>query len=139
MLGLYATDNRFTAEETRNRTLYIRKNLYVKKGIKVLCSGSDGDPRFLKAQKSLINFGNFMLFGSILLAGNIDAENMASQDSYHIVKKMKNVFYDSCNVLRMGKRFAVLGHLIILVKKFPKNLHNLTSSDLDPTDKMNYQ
>lgn len=122
-----------------NRTLFIRKELLKKYGIKVLCSGSDGDLRFIKSQKLLTRFGHFQKFGPLLLAGDIHAVDQASQDSWHISKKMKNIFYDCCEVLRMRNRNAVIGHMVILVKKFEKNLHGLNLSDLDPTDKMNYQ
>lgn len=110
-----------------------------KRGVSVICSGSDGDNRFLKSQKSLVDFGNFQPFGKMILAGNIAVENLASQDALHDAKKMKNVFYDPCEVLLMGTSKAALGHLVTLMKKFDKNSHNLTLSDLDPTDRMNYE
>lgn len=52
---------------------------------------------------------------------------------------MKNVFYDPCEVLIMGTGKVALGHLVMVMKKFEKNAHNLTLSDLDPTDRMNYE
>lgn len=74
-----------------------------------------------------------------MLAGCIKAQNLASQDSFHIVKKMKNTFFDPSDAIIMGSKIAVIGHLIILIKKFDKNLHDLNLSDVDPTDKLNYQ
>lgn len=138
VLGFYGTDNRFTSENVTTRTLYIRQEL-MKRGIHVICSGTDGDSRCLKSQKQLANFGSFQNIGPLILAGCITSPNLASQDSFHIVKKMKNVFFDPCDAIIMGSKIAVIGHLIILLKKFDKNLHNLNLSDLDPTDKLNYQ
>lgn len=77
--------------------------------------------------------------GPILLAGDINSENLASQDSEHIAKKLKNAFYNPSDVLIMGDKFVSLGYLINMVKKFSKNLHHLVASDLDPTDRMNYK
>lgn len=111
----------------------------MKRGIRKLCSGTDGDSRFIKQQKYLVNFGDFEPFGSITLAGSLEAEDQAMQDSEHILKKMKNIVFEPAETLRMGDKNATLGHLVILTKKFDKNLHNLNPSDLDPTDKMNYK
>lgn len=86
-----------------------------------------------------MEFGNFQSFGKLMLAGNINAENLASQDPLHDAKKMKNVFYDPCDVLLMGTGKVALGHLVTLMKRFDKNFHNLNLSDLDPTDRMNYE
>lgn len=138
MLGFYGTNNQFTSDEVKTRTMFIRKELE-KRGVKVISSGTDGDLKFLKAQKSFVDFGNFTTFGKIQLAGDINSKNLANQDGSHIAKKMKNIFYDTCDTLRMGKRNAILGHLIILMKKFNKNQHNLQPSDLNPRDKLNYK
>lgn len=138
VLGFYGTDNKFSSDDVTARTVYIMRELKKRK-ISVICYGTDGDSRCIRSQKKLVNFGSFQSIGSLMLAGSIEAENQASQDFLHIVKKMKNVFYDTSEVLRIGNRIATVGHLVILTKKFDKNLHNLNSSDLDPTDKMNYQ
>lgn len=138
MLGFYGTDNKFTSENVTTRTLYIRQEL-MNRGINVICVGTDGDSRCLKSQKQLANFGSLQSIGPLTLAGCITSQNLASQDSFHIVKKMKNVFFDPCDVIRMGSKNAAIGHLIILIKKVHKNLHSLNLSDLDPTDKLNYQ
>lgn len=105
----------------------------------MICYGSDGDGRFLKSQKSLVKFGSFKSQGSMILGGDFESEYQASQDSLHIAKKLKNSFYYTSEALRMGNRCALIGHLVILIKRFDKNQHNLNLSDLDPTDKMNYQ
>lgn len=111
----------------------------MKRGIRIICFGADGDPRILRAQKTLLSFGEFENFGPIRLAGSINSDFQASQDPYHIAKKMKNVLYDPPETLMMGTKFATLGHLIILAKKFSKHQHNLAASDLDVTLRMNYE
>lgn len=138
VLGFYGTNNKFSSEEVKTRTLFI-KNELDRRGINVISTGTDGDIKFLKSQKYLLEFGKFTDFGRLRLAGDINAENLANQDGSHIEKKMKNIFFDSCDALRMGKRNALSGHLIILIKQFDKNLHNLQACDLNPRDKMNYK
>lgn len=63
LLGFYATDNKFTSKDVTIRTLYIKSELERKRGIKVICSGSDGDLKFMKSQKKLFNFGSIKSFG----------------------------------------------------------------------------
>jgi hypothetical protein len=93
----------------------------------------------MKSQKLLSKFGNFCEFGSLSLAGDYKTENPSIQDVDHITKRMKNTLYAPCDVLRMGNKFAALGHLVMVYKMFNKNQHHLVLSDLDPTDKMNYK
>lgn len=103
------------------------------------CTSSDGDTRFLKSQKELAQFGNIMMYKQLDVAGNFDSKILALQDPLHLVKKLNHVLYDNCNVLKLGKYSASLGHLIIVYKMFQKLDHNLILSDLDPSDKLNYK
>lgn len=138
LLGFYGTDNKFTFKDITSKTVHITSE-FEKRNVKVLCSGSDGDVRFLKSQKFLLNFGNFKSFGEITLAGDMTSKHQASQDPLHISKKMKNCLYDQSDVLRIGRFSAALGHLVMVFKRFDKNDHGLLLSDLDPSDKMNYK
>jgi len=117
--------------------MYIQK-LLNKEGISVIGFGSDGDPRSLKAQKSLQNFGNDYEFCGFPLAASLHNDIMSTQDSLHLLKKLKASLYDHCDLLRMGNFYATLGHLVIIFKNFDKNRHNLRVSDIDPSDLMNY-
>jgi hypothetical protein len=92
------------------------------------------------SQKYLAKFGSkFYKFGPIILVGDMESDYQANQDAYHIAKKLKNLLYDLCVVLRLGRFNASLAHLIIIFKKHHISEHGLTKSDLDYTDKMNYK
>lgn len=138
MLGFYGTDNKFTYKDIVARSIHIRDE-FEKRGLTVLCFGSDGDKSFLKAQKHLLNFGTFVDFDTFKLAGNINSLHQASQDPMHIRKKMKSFLYDLSDLMQMGEFYATLSHLIMVFKIFHKNQHGLNKTDLDPKDKMNYK
>jgi hypothetical protein len=109
-----------------------------KRGIKVLCTGSDGDIKFLISQKKLLEFGKFSQVGPLKLAGNINSSYMASQDSPHIAKKIRNAFMDPTKVLILGEFHVTRDHLVMLMRRFNKSEHHLVPSGLDYTNKMNY-
>lgn len=104
----------------------------------VLGFGSDGDCRFLKSQKLSMNFGYEYEFCDFPIAACMHSEIMCTQDSLHILKKMKTSLYDECDLLQIGPNFASLAHLVIIFKEFDKIEHNLTLADIDPSDSMNY-
>jgi hypothetical protein len=138
-LGFYSSDNKFSHNEVTVRYKFIKKEL-ARRGIGLICSGSDGDSRFLKSQKNLVNYGNFQNVCGMTLAGNLNQVRIYGfQDPLHIVKKLNNSLYDTCSVLKMGNFSANLGHLIMVYKKFHKIQHKLILRDLDPADKMNYK
>lgn len=119
--------------------MYIRK-LLNEVGIEVLCYGTDGDNRYLKAQKEIINFGRVTIHHGFQLASDFSAvDNFGNQDPEHIKKKMKNQLFDTSDDFIIGNRIATVGHLAILQKSFPKIEHGLTPSDLNPMDRMNYK
>jgi hypothetical protein len=139
VLGFYGTNNKFTRKDVKVRMDHIKRELS-KRDINVLCFGSDGDPRFLAAQKTLknINYGNIKDFGAIKIAGDIYMDCMASQDGLHLAKKLKNVFYDKSYTIRLGNFNATLNHLKILHDNYRKSEHLLNECDIDSRDKMNY-
>lgn len=61
------------------------------------------------------------------------------QDITHIGTKLKTRFLKPNVCLPMGKYFAESQHLHDLIGSFPKSCHFLTSSMLNPTDKMNFK
>lgn len=137
-MGYYGTDNSFTFKDVTARTLYITSE-FEKRGVRVLCTGSDGDLSFIKSQKLLLNFGDFSTFGPIELVANPNTTFHANQDAFHIAKKLKSGLYDMSDLKRLGNFSATLAHLIMVLKRFPKHEHGLNPSDLDPSDKMNYK
>lgn len=138
VLGYYGTDNKMTQSDVFTRGNYISSE-FQKRGVKVICHGSDGDTRFLCAQKKFVEFGSPSTFGSLTLAGNLNSTEKGMQDGYHDAKKMSDRMYDLGLNLIMGERVATVNHLILIYKKYSKNEHRLVLSDIDSTDHMNYR
>lgn len=105
----------------------------------MLCVSTDGDSRYLSAQKHIIDFGNFTMFGDMLLAGSLNSDFFGLQDGYHIAKKLKNMFFNTSDMLRMGDYHVSINHLIVMKKKFDKELHGLEATDLNQNNKMDYK
>lgn len=138
VLGFYGTDNKMTQNDVFTRGKFISSE-FQKRGVKVICHGSDGDTRFLCAQKKFVEFGSPSSFGSLMLAGNLNSVEKGMQDGYHDAKKMCDRMFDLGINLIMGERIATVNHLILVFKKYSKNEHRLTLSDIDSTDHMNYR
>lgn len=138
LLGFFGTDNKFNQGDVSSLCQHITNELK-KREINVLCHGSDGDPRFLCAQKIMIDYGKITSFGNLKLAGKLDSELVGCQDGLHATKKMNDRLYDLGTDLILGNRIATVNHLIMVYKKFPKSLHQLILSDIDTSDHMNYK
>lgn len=93
----------------------------------------------MKAEKILMKFGSNESYHSFDVLGDRFSEIISMQDGMHIANRMKCGFYDTSDVLKLGKFSATLGHLYIVAKSFPKEEHNLIFSDLDPLDRLNYR
>lgn len=137
LLGIYFTTNNFTAIDVTNRINYMKEE-FKNYGIEFLGYGSDGDSKMFCAQKKLIDFGEVTMYGSIELCGNLMAENLGTQDTFHILKRFKNLMNQFSRLMRIGDHIVTVNHLIIMYKKFDKLLHGIVQSDLDVTDFMNY-
>lgn len=109
-------------------------------GIDVVAFGYDGDPKFLKSQKSLLGFGHSKRYMDIVVCSEYDKVDIFSvQDNLHIAKNMKNRFLDTSDDLIIGKFIASPCHLLIIIKTMSKIEHNLSISDLNALDRMNYK
>lgn len=137
-MGYYGTKNKFLAENVTDRYKFICNEL-IKRNIRPLVFGSDGDCRFVSAQKKLINFGDFFTFGPMKLAGNLNSEVFGSQDTSHIMNRLKNSFFDLTHTKILGNYHASVNHLIIMIKMFNKSDHHLVPTDLDMHNKLNYK
>ncbi|KAG5672927.1 hypothetical protein PVAND_003015 [Polypedilum vanderplanki] len=137
LLGVYFTDNKFKAIDVINRLKYIKYELE-KRSILMIAFGSDGDSRMMAAQKTLINFGNIQRWNALQLCGNMRATTLATQDTFHILKRLKNLLYDLGRTIKMGNFIVSVNHIIIMYKKYDKSQHRLILNDLDVTDTLNY-
>lgn len=138
-LGFYGSDNKFPSTIVTSKTKYIKRKLE-QKGIELVCYGTDGDSRFLKSQKELLKFGNVSNYNGFPLVSDYTKVNyFANQDSEHIKKKLKNHLYDTSDEIIIGNQIATVGHLAILQKTFSKVEHELSPSDLNPLNRMDYK
>ncbi|KAG5683116.1 hypothetical protein PVAND_012417 [Polypedilum vanderplanki] len=138
VLGFYASDNKFSSEDVLRRYRYIHAQLS-KRGIELLSFSTDGDTRYLKAQKDLVRFGEIKILYNYPFAGNCFSAFFGYQDPTHIQNRMRARLFDTSEEIKIGKYSAVLGHLYVLFKKYPKNMHGLNLSDLNPLDRLNYK
>lgn len=134
----YGTNNQFSHKDVENRNKHIREQL-MKYNIRITGYASDGDLRFLKAQKNFIKFGILREFYSFYVAGDYTSDIVGIQDHLHILNKFKNRLFNTTCDLTLGNFGASLGHLVIVLKKFPKKDHQLSCSDLDSADRLNYK
>jgi hypothetical protein len=138
VLGVFGTDNKFSNLNVQKRYKFIMQKCQ-EIGIKVICFGSDGDSRFLMAQKKMINFGWITKIGNSEVAANYRAEIMVSQDPLHAVKRMKNKLYNPVKVMEIGKFIISPTHLILILRKFHRSDHHLCLSDFNILRKMDYK
>lgn len=138
LLAIYFTNNKFKTIDVSCRIDHMKSELKQRE-IALIGFGSDGDSRLFAAQKKMIEFGCVTLYGSLELCGNLYAECLGTQDSFHIFKRWKNLMNELSRLMRIGKHIITVNHLIIMYKKFHKIQHGLVEGDLDVTDSMNYE
>lgn len=105
----------------------------------MLLTGSDGDPKQESNLKYSLNFGKVRKIGSLKVLGNISSPDIGNIDGYHKAKNLMDRFFNQSVGMRMGQRWATSNHVVVMFKNSHKSEHALTSSDLDPLDKMNYK
>nr|CAI5818584.1 unnamed protein product [Callosobruchus analis] len=141
-LSVFATDNKFKAEDVTKRCAYIRQT-FLDLGVTVLGFSSDGDTRYLKAMRisSELPLSSDRAHLSQWEWFHIDSMSKDCcyvQDSVHILTKLRTKLTKPSVVLPMGQYFASVSHLYELLSQFSKDKHLLTPSDLKAEDKMNY-
>lgn len=142
----FGSDSKYTTEDIIKRWKNITEELQ-EINIAVINIASDSDPKFNSAMRknSLLGmesniFGNARWFCSGV---QIISEGMVfhAQDTPHILSKLINRFLKSdktADIYPFGKKFFIrVRHLKELMKKIPKDQHQLTQSDLDRTDRQN--
>lgn len=149
-LMLFSSDNKYTSDDVCNRWKFIIDTLK-ELDITVLNFSSDSDPRYNAAMRKLSHLGcDSNLFGqqkwyqlgdmkSISNLGEFDT--IFTQDTTHNGVKLRNLFLKTAKndkKLPMGKYYIRQSHLKQLIDRFPKDMHNLTNSTLNPMDKQNF-
>lgn len=147
-LLIFASDNKYTANDVSKRWNYIVDEL-LKVNIEVLVISSDSDPRFNSAMRrnSTLGMQSDIFRGrewfSCGIRSIIDAKTpIYIQDTIHVATKLRNFMLrtnSSPEKLPFGKKFFIkIQHLHFLIDHFPKDLHELTASTLNPSDKQNF-
>lgn len=142
-LSVFGTDNKFTGDNVITRWDLIQQKLS-EVGIKIVGISSDGDSRLLKAMRhknKLPCINNYKLPAewSEFFFADFDSEISCIQDPTHIGTKLRNRILNTKKLLILGDEIVSINHLTILVKQEPKSDHFLTMTDIDGSDRMNFQ
>jgi hypothetical protein len=63
---------------------------------------------------------------------------LPAQDVIHLLAKLRTRLLTLSNILSMGSEVACPGHLLEVLKRYPKAKHGLTQRAIDNKDKQNY-
>lgn len=132
-ISIFGTDNRFTYEDVIRRWNKIQK-LASDVGTTILGFSSDGDTRLLKSM-NIKTFSNHVTKEN---PENSTLQEMYVQDTVHIGTKLRTRLLKPGIVLPMGKYNASVSHLFQITEQFSKDKHQLTNTDLNSDDKMNF-
>lgn len=141
-LMLFGSNNKYTSKDVANRWEYIVREL-AKLNINVLTVSSDSDPKYNSAMRDLSKIG----YESDIAWFSYDLTKTEGpfyiQDSTHVGTKLRNFFLRTTwneNLLPFGTHtFIRIEHLYTLINNFPKDLHQMTKSTLNPLDRQNFQ
>lgn len=149
-LMLFSSDNKYTSDDVCNRWKFIIDTLK-ELDITVLNFSSDSDPRYNAAMRKLSHLGcdsnlfgqqKWYQLGDMKTISNLgEFDTIFTQDTTHNGVKLRNLFLKTAKndkKLPMGKYYIRQSHLKQLIDRFPKDMHNLTNSTLNPMDKQNF-
>lgn len=143
-LYIFGSDNKYNACDVFTRWATIARRLK-EVGVSVLTVSSDSDPRYNSAMRCGSNLGvpSTLYTAEFLSTGDIlnSVSPIGIQDTIHIGTKLRNfllkTFWDA-KMLPFGLHFINIGHLYELIRRFPKDQHELTNTVLNPHDKQNF-
>lgn len=142
----YASNARDTAENVNNRWSFITKEL-ADAHIHVLTDSADSDQKFNSAMRmrsmlgsdsSIFGAANWFCSG----LGDDSSGPFDFQDIIHIATKLRNLFLKTGlnpRMLKFGKFFIQMSHLVYLLNNIPKDQHFLTAYTLNPVDRQNFE
>ena len=143
VLCVLGTDSTYTHVEIEKRWQIIEDGLK-KQNIAVLTNGADGAGPFLKAMVSRSKlFGvqegsNVPCEWTFYLMPALSTTCLYAQDTIHLLAKLRTRLLMPSNILSIGAEVACRGHLVEILKEFPKEKHGLTQKSIDFKDKQNY-
>lgn len=143
---IYGGAGKFSKQSVRNRWTYIVEEL-TKEGIRVISVASDSDPRYNGAMRDILmscrttqlsqgkkyNLPAWFHFDLSMVLF------MIWQDTIHNATKLRNrLLSKKCN-LQFGQHKITVEHLRYLLNISEKGELNLCKTDLDPTDRQNFE
>ncbi len=136
-MTLIGTNNQFDYTTVIKRWNFIQNELN-DRGIEVSGFASDGDSRYIKAQKIMIEYGKpFSKYNQRMIC-RLQPKLPVIQDPPHICNKLKNRLFDPSGYLVVGSFRANIGHLKLLLTNVPKSEHKLNYEDIDSEDRMHF-
>lgn len=140
-LLIFASDNKYTADEVSNRWIYVTSELE-KIGINVLCISSDSDTRFNSAMRRNSNLGTDSIYtNGLFKCGSNLKPPFYVQDYPHIGTKLRNHFLTTIEEpdrFAFGNYYIRQQHLQELMENVDKGIHQLTATSLNPADRQNF-
>ncbi len=143
VLFVLGTDSKYTHSDIGKRWQHISKELQ-KRNVKVFSNGADGAGPFMKAmisQTSLFHIAeesNVPKDWSFFMMPTLRSDCLCAQDTVHLLAKLRTRLIMPSNILSIGAAVACRGHLIEVLKQFPKSRHGLSQRSIDSKDKQNY-
>lgn len=139
-LLIFLTDNRFIAESVHSRWTFTANEL-LKYGIKVDNYASDGDSRPTKVMKfrSEIGVTDLTFFNCKWFSCGSRCDETYTQDMIHVGTKARNRVLKTSRRTPIGQKIITIAHLKYLIRSISKDKHLLTSYDIEPKDRQNFQ
>lgn len=143
VLFVLGTDSKYTYKEIMQRWSHIEKGLD-ERNITIISHGSDGAGPFLKAMIQKCGLFKFSQNSTVpvdwtfYVMPQFAVNSLCSQDTIHLLAKLKTRLITPSNLLSLGTETACRGHLTELLNSFPKSRHGLSERAIDSRDKQNY-
>ena len=143
VLFVLGTDSTYSSETIVHRWNYVENELG-KRGIQIISHGADGAGPFLKGMidetrlftKSVKS--NVPTDWSFFLMPKLKTTALHSQDTIHILAKLRTRLITPTNLIVLGSETAYRAHLEQLINTVSKDHHGLTMKSINHKDKQNY-
>ncbi|KAE8739775.1 hypothetical protein FOCC_FOCC014722 [Frankliniella occidentalis] len=137
-LGLFGSDNKFSAVDVGRRIQWIKFEAYQRYRITVLAVAADGDARLLKCMQNF-TFTEEPIADWKWFMGPKTPAIISYQDTVHILTKLRTKLTKSSLLLPVGNYVITPAHVRQLIRQESKDKHHIEESDLSGRDKMNFR
>lgn len=142
-LLMYGSDNKYDTTDVINRWTFIIADLK-RVGIAVLTFSSDSATPYNAAMRYLSHLGsttNFLQAEWFSCGNTNNGPPFYVQDMVHIGTKSRNFLLRTIldrKIVPFGSQNIAIKYLFELLLKFPKDMHELTPTVLNPNDRQNF-